>query len=207
RTSIDYVVDAELSQPMKPLFQKAAQGMVLVEGKDGYYGLEEGNAEEHGEGCSVGSAAGGENVADPFGRVFSAHWQVEPGRQVNSTPVTEFLEISYDTTVHYVSVHLHPFAQSLSLRDLTTGETVLHAEATSIDTGIGLKHVETITSEEGVRIFADHKYELVSVYENTTDQMQDSMAVMFLYLHDKEFVKPVKRTPSPKPKPSSGASQ
>ena len=84
---------------------------------------------------------------------------------------------------------------------------MLHAEATSIDTGIGLKHVETITSEEGVRIFADHKYELVSVYENTTDQMQDSMAVMFLYLHDKEFVKPVKRTPSPKPKPSSGASQ
>lgn len=84
---------------------------------------------------------------------------------------------------------------------------MLHAEATSIDTGIGLKHVETITSEEGVRIFADHKYELVSVYENTSDQMQDSMAVMFLYLHDKEFVKPAKRMPSPKPKPSSGASQ
>jgi len=84
---------------------------------------------------------------------------------------------------------------------------VLHAEATSVDTGIGLKHVETITSEEGVRIFADHKYELVSVYENTTDQMQDSMAAMFLYLHDKEFVKPVKRMLSPKPKPSSGASQ
>jgi hypothetical protein len=104
-------------------------------------------------------------------------------------------------------VHLHPFAQSLSLRDLTTGETVFHAEATSVDTGIGLKHVETITSEEGVRIFADHEYELVSVYENTTDQMQDSMAVMLLYLHDKEFVKPAKHMQSPKPKPSSGPLQ
>ena len=68
---------------------------------------------------------------------------------------------------------------------------MFHAEATGFDSGVGLKHVETIESKEGVKIFADHEYELVSVYENTTDQMQDSMAVMFLYMLDKQFVKPV----------------
>ncbi len=36
-------------------------------------------------------------------------------------------------------------------------------------------------------MFKDHNYELITVYNNTTEEKQDSMAVMFLYLLDKEF--------------------
>src|SRR5206468_12437408 len=38
--------------------------------------------------------------------------------------------------------------------------------------------------------FKDHKYELVSVYNNPTKQNADSMASVFLGLDDPEFVKP-----------------
>ncbi len=36
-------------------------------------------------------------------------------------------------------------------------------------------------------VFKDHNYEMITVYDNTTEEKQDSMAVMFLYLLDKEF--------------------
>ena len=39
----------------------------------------------------------------------------------------------------------------------------------------------------GSAIFQGHEYELKSIYENTTGEDQDSMAVMFLYVLDKDF--------------------
>ena len=53
---------------------------------------------------------------------------------------------------------------------------------------IGLAHVDSFSSVEGIPIYKDHEYELVSVYNNITDKNQDSMAVMNLYMLDKDFV-------------------
>ena len=39
----------------------------------------------------------------------------------------------------------------------------------------------------GIPIFRAHEYELKSVYDNTSGEDQDSMAVMFLYVHDRGF--------------------
>lgn len=190
RTTIDYVRDSALSRPMRPLMQRAAQGSVLVQGKDGYHGVSEGDPDQHGPGCEVGTPQTEANYQDPYGRVFAAHWQVPPGRQENHSLVTSFMAIPYDTTAHYFAVHLHPFATSLELRDLTTDITLFRSNARGPATGIGLEHVETFESEEGIPVYADHEYELVSVYENTSDEIQDSMALMFVYLLDQDFVKP-----------------
>ena len=43
----------------------------------------------------------------------------------------------------------------------------------------------------GIPVYADHQYELVSVYENTSAEEQDSMAVMYLYLDDRHFHRPL----------------
>jgi hypothetical protein len=190
RTTIDYVRDADLETPMVPLIQRAAQGAVLIRGKDGYHGVSEADPGEHGPGCVMGTPQTASNIQDPFGRVFAAHWQVPPGREVNHALVTQFIAIPYDTTVHYIAVHLHPFATSLELRDLTADETVFRSEARGPETGIGLEHVDSFSSLDGIPIYADHQYELVSVYENTSGETQDSMAVMFLYLRDLHFTKP-----------------
>ena len=190
RTTIEYVRDSELAVPMKPLFQQAAQGLVLVSGEDGYFKIEEANVEEHGEGCMVGEAAAGGTIKDGMGREFSGHWKVQPGREVNHTLVTRALNLPFDTTVHHIAVHLHPFAESLELRDLTSGETVFKSQARGPLLEIGLEHVDYYSSETGLRLFKGHQYELVSVYDNTSGEPQDSMAVMFLYMLDREFVAP-----------------
>ncbi len=112
---------------------------------------------------------------------------------MNHTPVTEFMALPFDTTAHYIAVHLHPFAESLTLRDLTAGTDVFRAEARKPQQRIGLDHVEHFSSSKGIPLFKRHQYELVSVYDNTSNQTQDSMAVMLVYMLDKGFKKPILR--------------
>ena len=115
---------------------------------------------------------------------------VPPGRQVNHTRVTEYLKMPFHTTVHYIAVHLHPFAESLTLKNLTTGEVVYESRTEQPADRIGLLRVDHLASPEGIPIRQGHEYELVSVYNNTTEQPQDSMAVMYLYHWDPSFQKP-----------------
>ena len=107
---------------------------------------------EHGTGCMVGTSASdsGGLYHDQYGRRFSGHWQVKPGREVNHTNVTRFMNVPFDTTVHYIAVRLHPFAESLELRDFTTGKTLYHSKARPSERRIGLSHVDYYASVEGL---------------------------------------------------------
>lgn len=193
RVEIDYVRDAEVQGDMVPLFQGAVEGFkALADAR--YYGFDdtEVDPEDHGQGCSVGQAAiAGDADEDRHGQKFTAHWVVPPGEEVNVTNVTRFLNLPYDTRAHYIAVHLHPFAESLVLKDRTTGEIVFASKAEQSDGRIGLSRVEYYTSQEGLPLYKDHQYELISKYNNTSDEAVDSMAVMYLYMHDHNFKKPV----------------
>ena len=103
--------------------------------------------------------------------------------------MTRPLLLPYDTTIHYIAVHLHPFAESLELYDLTARKTVYRSRTRQADRGIGLADVEYFSSVEGLPIYKDHEYELISIYNNTSEQDQDSMATMLLFLQaiDLEF--------------------
>jgi len=192
RVKIHYVKDSDLEKPIKPLIPRGIQGMVLVEGEGGHFGMapDAVNPDLHGEGCGIAEHMGEEHEysRDRFGRKFSGFWQVPPGRQENHSLVTSSLDLPYDTTVHYIAVHLHPFAESLELVDLTTGETVYKSRTRQAEGDrIGLAEVEHFTSEEGIPLYRSHEYELVSIYNNTSGEDQDSMAVMLLYLLAKDL--------------------
>ncbi|MCO4743928.1 MAG: hypothetical protein KC912_04010 [Proteobacteria bacterium] len=189
--TVEFARDSELTTPMNPMFQGAVQGFKAL-GDARYYGVkpEEDDA-DHGPGCEVGApAVDGDIDYDRYGQEFSAHWKVLPGPETNTTLVSEFLGLPYDTKVHYIAVHLHPFAESLRFIDRTTGETVYYAEVDNSKDRVGLDHVEYMTSEEGIQIHRDHEYELVSIYNNTSPNPADSMAVMYLYMDELNFEKP-----------------
>ena len=193
KVTIRFVRQSEIGWEMKPLFQAAVQGFKSLQEQPAHYGVskEKMSSGEHGAGCSVGMpAVQGDADEDQFGQKFTGHWVVKPGREDNLTNVTRFLQLQFDTTIHYIAVHLHPFAESLELIDRTTGKQVFKAIAQNHSDKIGLKHIDYFQSEEGIPIHKDHEYELRSVYNNTTDEDQDSMAVMYLYLHDKGFNPP-----------------
>ena len=192
KVTIDFVRDSELASPLKPLFHLAATGMVLMDGKDPYYGIPDPNAEAHGPGCLVGQNAQdtGFILTDPQGRRFTGHWLVKPGRQVNHSNITRYMNLPFDTTAHYIAIHLHPYAESLELRDLTAGSSVYLSKVRPSEGRIGIDHVDHFASPEGIPLYKSHEYELISVYNNTSSEEQDSMAVMYIYLLDKEYVKP-----------------
>jgi hypothetical protein len=190
KVTIRYVRDRDLKQPMKPLFSTSATGLISLDGKQGFYQVQTPEPEVHGPGCLPGEAASKRVIEDGFGRKFAGHWVVPPGRQVDRTNVTRWMNLPFDTTVHYIAVHLHPFAESLTLRDLTTGEVVFASRARGPEKGIGLDHVDSFSSAEGLPLYKSHEYELESVYNNTSGKDQDSMAVMYLYLLDREFKRP-----------------
>jgi hypothetical protein len=195
RVTIDFVRDRDLTEPMQPLF--ATRGFVAVPvGQTGSPDPHAGHAghAEDADGGSPGHAAPTAlmpvNYRDAAGREFVGHWVVPPGREVRRKNVTDILQIPYDTTLHYVAVHVHPFNESLELRDVTDGRTVFRSRSQAPEKGIGLAHVDSFSSVAGVPVYKSHQYELVSVYNNTTPVNQDSMAVMFLLLRDKQFHKP-----------------
>lgn len=200
RVTLEYVRDADLRQPMKPLFNLGASGMVQLEGNPmALASMTSMPAEPHGASCLVGTRAPqavstSADYIDPAGRHMTGHWVVPPGRQVNASDITWFLDLPFDTRLHYAAVHLHPFAESLSIRDTTTDETLFTSKATNPKVGIGLTHVDTFRSDAGVPMFKNHKYELVSVYDNPTRSNADSMASAFLALDDAEFAHPAAGT-------------
>jgi len=192
KVTVDFVRDTDLARPMQPLFEVAANGLVLVDGKDGHFNIPPEDAEAHGPGCLVGQGANEKSrlFTDNYGRKFAGHWVVPPGRQVNHTNTTQFMRLPYDTTVHYIAVHMHPFAVSLELRDLTADKRIYYSEVKPTPGKIGIDHVDHFSSVEGIPLYKNHDYELISVYDNTTSADVDSMAVMYMYVLDKEFRKP-----------------
>jgi hypothetical protein len=191
KITVNYVRDTDLKKPLRPLYVNAPFGMKLLNGSDGYFGLGSAEARPRGPGCLPGQhAANGTSSGifnDEFGRRFSGHWKVKPGREVNHTPVNRLMQLPYNTTIHYIAIHLHPFAEYVELNDLTARRTVFRSRATPPADGIGLARVETFSSVDGIPVYAGHQYELVSVYNNTSGRDQDAMATMLLYMLDKEF--------------------
>ena len=187
KVTIRYLRDRDAPAPMKPLFTIGVYGLALLTGTEPYFGVEHPEPSKHGSGCMIGSNASTHTYTDSNGRIFTGHWVVPPGRQVNRTLVTRMMNLPFDTTIHAIAAHLHPFAESLELRDITADKTVFVSRAENFPDRIGLTKVDAYASVEGIPVFKDHEYELVSVYNNTSGVDQDSMAVLLLYLRDADL--------------------
>ena len=194
RVTLDFVRDRDAIAPMKPLYQGGVYGLKTLADHEMAYDAADSMllGDEKCTSCCLPGMKAVESAEgiDRFGRKFTGHWVVKPGREVNRTRATTMFDLSADTTIHYIAVHMHPFAESLELRDLTTGESLFKSEVRNFEDQIGLAHVDSLSSPEGVPVYADHEYEIVSVYNNTSGEDQDSMAVMYVYLFDHDFRQP-----------------
>ena len=178
RVRVEYQKDSERETPMKALRQIGVFGMKVI-GTDETCAIP-GN--DHGNTCAVGEAAMPETEdMTGTGPKLTGHWIVAPGREVNRTDITPYLDLSEDLNVHYVAVHLHPYSESLELKDMTTGEVVFKANVKLASGRIGIDHIDHFSSAEGFTLKKGHRYYLTSIYNNTTKENVDSMAVMYVY--------------------------
>lgn len=117
------------------------------------------------------------------GRMRTGHWLVPPGRQVIAQDVTHSMNIKEDTTIHYMWMHVHPYAESVALRDKTTGQTLWVGKAQNDPDKrrAALVATDAYSSVEGLKVYKDHQYEFVSVYDNPTHHDVDAMASLWVY--------------------------
>ena len=187
--TIDYTLDSELNgQTMKPVVQSGVVGLVSLEGREVAF---DSNELLHGK-CTSCCAPGQKAVAwaeglDSYAHRFSNHWIIKPGRSEYRTRATSTLNLLRDSTIHYIAVHVHPYAESLELRDVTADQPVFVSQARNLAGLVGLDRVDFLSSPAGVPVFKDHEYELIATYNNTSSEDQDSMAIMFVYLTDNEY--------------------
>ncbi|MAP53371.1 hypothetical protein [Altibacter sp.] len=121
------------------------------------------------------------------GEKLSAHWILPEGNYHYEFNVTYQLELTEDTTIHAMAAHLHPHAQSFTLYDITADTAVYTFQCENYDGKIGLKKVPVYASEEGLTLYADHDYKLILETSNPTEGFSDMMAVLFVYLYDREM--------------------
>ena len=194
---LDYLKDSDLSAPLKPLVVTNAVVAKLLYGRDGYFGVEKPNELiQEAESAPGVHALEGERyiLGDGKGRKFSLYWVVKPGRESDHTLATRFINLPFDTTLHYANAHLYPYAESLELKDLDTHQIIFKGGASQAEKGVGLARTDHFSSAEGIPLYKDHNYDLIATYNNPTSDDQKAMATLFLYLLDKDFKRPADRS-------------
>lgn len=190
RTTLEYQRQADLAETPVPLFKRRLYN--TIETESAMPGHHHGVAPEmHHEETKVAAAPSAMQHAtlewDDEGNRHGMHWMVPPGRHEYRTPVGDQLELPFDTTVHYVTAHLHPYGESIALEDVATGETVFRLSAHPYTDRLGIADMESFSSISGVPLSRHGSYELVTVYDNPTDEPVDAMGILYLYLRDTAF--------------------
>jgi hypothetical protein len=201
RSRRDFVHHRDLTTEMKPLYVVSLILQAPIESQETALLAAE---HEHADGSCLDGESHSEAVLPvdlaPTGRrkptVFegaggekrTTMWYVPPGRHVYRYQLERLgARIREPTRAHYISAHLHPFGESIELIDLTTGESVFKSTAENYPDRVALREITHYSSVEGTPIDPSHDYELVAVYDNTSGEDVDSMAVMYLYLHDRSL--------------------
>ena len=198
RVMIEYIRQADLAAPLVPLYQQAVFITRQFSGPEGNYGesptdissVQNGNDANKpcDKQCCVRYDKNTFNpYADNYGRAYTGHWELPYGNQILKTDVTRMLDLPYDTRVHFIGVHVHPFAVSLQLRDATIDSLLFNADVKNFTNKIGIEKISSYSSAAGIPLYQSHRYELVSEYHcSDSTAHHTAMATMFLYLEDEK---------------------
>ena len=94
------------------------------------------------------------------------------------------LGLDRDTTVHFMWMHVHPYAESLQLRDETIDRIVWKGNVKNDPDSKRaiILTTDTYSSQDGLLLHRDHKYELIATYQNPTPHPVDAMASLWMYV-------------------------
>jgi hypothetical protein len=192
RTKLHTIAADQPGAPTKALFRRALY-VLQPHGESAGMGpacMANAKTQHAGAGCAEFSKVAlpeRSSMGKPGGGL-TEHWIVPLGRHFYTTEITSQLNLPFDTTIHYATIHVHPFARGLELRDLTTSTTILRLNSRDWPDRAGVAHVGEFKSIEGIPILRNHRYELTAEYDNTSGSKTDAMAILYLYLLEKDLM-------------------
>jgi hypothetical protein len=191
RTKIHTIAAGEPGAPTKALFRRALY-VIQREGESGAVAhacMAKPGGQHIGAGCGElvkVSLPDGSTALMPAAGMTN-HWIVPKGDHIYTTEITPQLNLPFDTTIHYATIHVHPFARAVELHDLTSDKTLLRLTSQDWPDRVGVAHVDEFKSIGGIPIVRSHRYELTVDYDNTSGSDTDAMAILYLYLLEKEI--------------------
>lgn len=189
RTKVHTISGDQPDAPTKALFRRA---LYVLEhesesGKIAHACIAKPGVQHMGAGCgelTKVNLPNGSTALTPA-EALTNHWTVPAGNHIYKMDVTPQLNLPFDTTIHYATIHVHPFARGMELRDLTTDQTILRLNSRDWPDRVGVAHVDEFRSVAGIPILRSHRYELAVEYDNTSNFTTDAMAILYLYLLEK----------------------
>lgn len=78
-------------------------------------------------------------------------------------------------------MHLHPFGESISIKDLTTGKILWKGRAKNHPKIAKITEIDNYSDPIGLTLYKNHHYELETLYNNTTNKPVDAMGALWVY--------------------------
>ena len=195
KMTLRYAKDSRSANWFTPLYPQTIYVTKQIDGPVGRYGdpIISGGSIAHTLNdtdiklCAVDYSSTYNPLLDDYGRKYTSHWTIEKDSlEVLETDVTPLMDLKFDTYVHFIAIHVHPFAQSLELKDLTTNESLFVSEIENYVDKIGIKKLTNYSSSIGFKVFKDHRYSLKSTYfDSDSLNVHTAMATMTLYMAEK----------------------
>ncbi len=190
KATFNFLRDKELVVPVKPVFRRCLTIRVPVslsdQRKSSCHSMGE-DVDAELESAQPVQSTERNVLTNKEGQQDSYHWFVPPGRHQYRYILAKGLELPYDTTVHHISIHVHAYAKSLELRDVTTGKRIFKSRVKNYNQRIGVAESQCYSSAKGIPVFKNHQYELICEYDNPTSNDIDAMAVLYAYFLTKSF--------------------
>jgi hypothetical protein len=89
-------------------------------------------------------------------------------------------QLDFEGRIHFMGTHIHPYAESMALYNVTRDELVWKGSAQNNAAG-ETSDMEVFSSIEGYPVHAGETYKFVSTYNNPTEDFIDAMAGIFIF--------------------------
>ncbi len=113
--------------------------------------------------------------------VNTAPTDVLPGKHIYTAQVPQHSLFMRNGNIYFIKMHLHPYGQSVELFDDTAQATVWKGTAENIPGRDALARTDAYSDSQGLKIHKDHKYKVITTYNNTSGHVIDAMGVLRVY--------------------------
>jgi hypothetical protein len=114
------------------------------------------------------------------------HIQVPPGTHRFEMDLDDQWKLPFDTTVHYISGHLHTHHDWMRLVDAESGQALVELSGHNYPGRRGLQQIRDWSSQQGIPLRKRGRYKLVVQYTNPTSEPIDAMAILYLHMLDRQ---------------------
>ncbi|MFZ8934814.1 MAG: hypothetical protein ACO20H_03825 [Bacteriovoracaceae bacterium] len=116
---------------------------------------------------------------------MTSHWYVPPGTHSYKNKIKLDSFKGKNIKIHYIWLHLHPYGESLSLKNISKNKVVWKGYAQNHKEKELITNLDYYSSSKGILVDPNDEYEVEMIVNNRTKRDVDTMGAFWVYYsHD-----------------------